>query len=117
MQVVWIRTNFLLLWTHFTPFLVSRNVKMACVTIILNIRYPVFLFQDLHSHRDNVIYTMTNKSIIHHLYKEISNNDKDFFRSKYLCIAPITEMAAHQGVDFLESHDISGNIMGTNQER
>ena len=52
-----------------------------------------------------------------HLSKDVPNNEKDTFSSKSLRIASITEMTAHQGVDSFESHDYSGQSLGTNQER
>ena len=52
-----------------------------------------------------------------HLSKDVPNNEHNTFRSKFLRIASITEMEAHRGVDFFESHDCSDHSIGTNQER
>ena len=37
MQVGWIHKNIVLMWTNFTPLLVSGHVAMACVAIIQNL--------------------------------------------------------------------------------
>ena len=60
---------------------------------------------------------MTNKTIIHHLPEDITNNNKDSFSSQSIRISPITKMEDHQGVYLLESHNSSGNSLGTNKER
>ena len=59
-----------------------------------------FVFQDLHSQKENRVSTMTTKAIRHHLSKDVSNHKKDAFSSKYLCISSITKMEAHQGDGF-----------------
>ena len=70
-----------------------------------------FLFQDLQFQRDYILSKVITKSIRRYLSKEVTNNDKDVFSSKYLSISPITKMAAHQGGDFFESHACSGHRM------
>ena len=117
MQVGWLHINFLFLWKHFTTLLVYVHVRTAYGAVILNIRYAFCLFEDLHSQRDNGVPTMITRSIIHHLSKGVPKNEKDTFRSKYLCIVSITEMTANRGVNFSESHVRLGHSLGTYQER
>ena len=84
-----------------------------------NPKYQIasFLFQDLHSQRDNGVSNIIIKAIRLHLSNDVHKNKNDSFSSKYLYIVSITKMAAHRGVDFFESHDHSGHSLGTNQER
>ena len=63
-----------------------------------------FVFQDLKSQRYNGASTMITIPIRLHHSKDIPNNEKDTFKSKYLRISPIIEMAAHQNVYFFDSH-------------
>ena len=58
---------------------------------------------------------MITRAIRRHFSKDVPKNEKDVFISKYLRIAYITEMTAHRGVNFLESHARSGHSLGTNQ--
>ena len=93
----------------------------ACEVGLLR-RYPKsqitsFMFQDLHYKIYNGVPTMITKVIRHPLSKYVPNNEKDIFSSKSLRIESIDKMAAHQGVDFSESHSRSGHSLGTNQER
>ena len=60
---------------------------------------------------------MINIAIRSHLFKYLHKNKKGVFISRYLCIASITEMTAHQGVNFFKRHACSGHRLGTNQER
>ena len=76
-----------------------------------------FVFQYLHSQRDNVFSTTITRSIMHHLSKDVPKNENYVFSSKYLRIASVTKMATHRGVNFFERHDRSGLSLGTNQER
>ena len=75
------------------------------------------MFQDLHSQRENGVSKMITISIRCHLYKDVHNNEKDAFISKYLLIVSINKMASHRVVKFFESHDWSGHSLGNNQEK
>ena len=46
-----------------------------------NYQIDSFVFQDLHSQKENRVSTMTTKAIRHHLSKDVSNNEKDMFSS------------------------------------
>ena len=63
-----------------------------------------FVFQYLNSQRDNGSSTMLTRPTRSHLSKGLPKNEKDAFKSKYLRISPIIEMAAHQNVYFFDSH-------------
>ena len=74
-----------------------------------------FVFQDLQSQRYNGVSTIITIDIRHQLSKEVPKNEKYVFILESLHIASVTEMVAHRGVNFFESHACSCHSLGTNQ--
>ena len=55
------------------------------------------MFKDLHSQRYNGFSTMITKYTRNHLFKDVKNNEKDTFSSKYLRIASIHQNGGPPG--------------------